>query len=405
MRRWNEQRWLLDNVIRANGVDWDQPRLGMLAASLGTEASADIAGINAQVKKFTDIAPAFEIVAKRREAKALAAEKAGALITAREHFYIAANYWASAQWPIDKNSEQNKRYNTRKRECFDGYARLADHKVEAAWIPFEGKALPGWFHLPTDYKAGEKIPVVVSIPGMDGYKERAVALYGDRWLNRRVAVLVVEGPGQYESPLLGIYVTIPAWAKAGTAIMEWLLKRPEIDPAKIGITGSSFGSLFATVAAACEPRFNACTVISTCLEPGCRTIFEDASPTFKKRFMYMAGYEDEDAFDKFRESLTWEGYAEKIRMPYLCVTGEADELAPLHTAEDLVNSLAGDRQIVIYEASRHAVGNVPASNLGPSPFGLLSDWMIDRFNGKPLLSERWFVNARGEILISALANN
>ena len=26
MRLWTEQRWLLDNIIRAVGVDWDQPR-------------------------------------------------------------------------------------------------------------------------------------------------------------------------------------------------------------------------------------------------------------------------------------------------------------------------------------------------------------------------------------------
>ena len=25
-RRWTEQRWLLDNVIRSVGIDWDQPR-------------------------------------------------------------------------------------------------------------------------------------------------------------------------------------------------------------------------------------------------------------------------------------------------------------------------------------------------------------------------------------------
>src|ERR1700722_9108358 len=25
-KRWDHQRWVLDNVIQANGVDWDQPR-------------------------------------------------------------------------------------------------------------------------------------------------------------------------------------------------------------------------------------------------------------------------------------------------------------------------------------------------------------------------------------------
>ena len=26
VRRYEEQRWLIDNIIRANGIDWDQPR-------------------------------------------------------------------------------------------------------------------------------------------------------------------------------------------------------------------------------------------------------------------------------------------------------------------------------------------------------------------------------------------
>jgi hypothetical protein len=26
MRRFNEQRWALDNIIQANGIDWDQGR-------------------------------------------------------------------------------------------------------------------------------------------------------------------------------------------------------------------------------------------------------------------------------------------------------------------------------------------------------------------------------------------
>ncbi len=58
--------------------------------------------------------------------------------------------------------------------------------------------------------------------------------------------------------------------------------------------------------AAHEPRIAATAVMSTCLEPGCNTIFEEASPTFKKRFMWMANYTDEDKFDGFVKILTWE---------------------------------------------------------------------------------------------------
>ena len=73
-RRWTEQRWLIDNVIRANGVDWDQPRSINYNTPCGPEANADFAAIRERVKKFADISPAFESTGKRREAKAMLRE-------------------------------------------------------------------------------------------------------------------------------------------------------------------------------------------------------------------------------------------------------------------------------------------------------------------------------------------
>ena len=335
MRRFDEQRWILDNIIRANGIDWDQPRLPGLAAALGPEATTDIAAIRTRVQKFADIAPAFEAVARRREARAIEAAKQEDKVGARDNFFMAANFWGGAQWPIDENNAKNIFFNQKKRECYLKYAKLADHQVEPAWIALDGKSLPGWFHLPYGYQAGQRVPCVVSIPGMDGYKERSVPLAGDRFLSRGIAVLVVEGPGQYESAVLGIRVSIPAWQAAGPAMFNWLANRPRSMPSKIAIIGSSFGSLFSTIAASAEPRYVAVAVASTCLEPGCETIFQQASPTFKKRFMYMSGIPNEDAFDKFRQTLTWEGHIDKIKAPYLCLAGEADELSPLEHTEQM----------------------------------------------------------------------
>jgi hypothetical protein len=84
--RWrrSEQRWLIDNIIRSNGIDWDQPRSLYLNAPCSVEANADFAGIRERVKKMADSGPAFEVVARRREAKARAAEADKELQTARE---------------------------------------------------------------------------------------------------------------------------------------------------------------------------------------------------------------------------------------------------------------------------------------------------------------------------------
>jgi dienelactone hydrolase len=396
MKRWSEQRWLIDNIIRANGIDWDQPRSLYISAPCGVEANADFAGIRERVKKMADIGPAFEAVARRREAKAKAAEDAGLTVTARDNYFMAALHWGAAQWPYDQNDETNIAFNQKKRECYGKYAGLADHHVEAVWIPFKDTAIPAWFHLPPNYKGG-RVPVVVSIPGMDSYKETGVALYGDKFLNRGMAVLAIDGPGQYEAPILGLFYSTEAWAATGPAVVNWLAARPEIDIERVGVSGTSFGSFFGTIFTAHEPRVRACAVMSVCHEPGGHTIFEEASPTFKKRFMYMSGYTDEAKFDEFRKTITWEGHADKIKVPYLVVAGEAEELSPLEHSERLVKAVKGPKQMVVYQDSRHSVGNVPAANLGPFPPILVADWLAERLAGKPMASERWYVTSGGQI--------
>jgi hypothetical protein len=51
VRRWVDQRWVLDNVIAANGIDWDQPRSRYFNAPCGIEANADFEIIRQKVKK------------------------------------------------------------------------------------------------------------------------------------------------------------------------------------------------------------------------------------------------------------------------------------------------------------------------------------------------------------------
>jgi dienelactone hydrolase len=401
-RRFTEQRWLLDNTIRSVGMDWDQPRSLYLSGPCGVEANADFAGLRQRITRLADASPAFEAVARRRAAKAEAAEHDKHLVTARDNYFMAAIHWGAAQWPIDENNEQNRFYNGQKRECYTKYARLADHHVEPVWIPLpNGQSLPAWFHLPPGYRGG-RVPVVVSIPGMDSFKEMGVALYGDRWLSRGLAVLAVDGPGQYESPVLGIYFSMDAWIRTGTALVDWLLARPEIDPDRIGVSGNSFGSFFVTIAAAHEPRIRAVSVSAVCHEPGFHTIFEEASPTFKMRFMYMSGISAEAEFDEFRKGMTWQGHAERIRVPYLCVAGEFDELSPLGHTERLMRVLGGPKRLVVYQDSRHSVGNVPAANLGPFPPVLMADWMAATLDGASFPSEKWYVEASGRIVKTPL---
>jgi len=49
---------------------------------------------------------------------------AGDLVGARDNYFMAANYWGGAQWPIDENNDKNIFFNQKKRrECYLKYAK------------------------------------------------------------------------------------------------------------------------------------------------------------------------------------------------------------------------------------------------------------------------------------------
>src|SRR5512136_2150474 len=129
MKRWQEQRWILDNIINTVGIEWDQNRIGYTLGPCGPEATSDFMGVRTRVRKFNDIAREFGRAAARREALARRFEEEGRTVAARESFFIASLLYGSAQWPIFENSPENVALNQRKVDCYLKYAEDADHKI------------------------------------------------------------------------------------------------------------------------------------------------------------------------------------------------------------------------------------------------------------------------------------
>lgn len=402
VKRFDEQRWLLDNVIQANGIDWDQSHTGAAIRAGGPGTVPDMAELRQRVRRLVDIGPAFEALARKREALAKDAEQAGDKTAARDHYFLAANYWASAMWTIDEVDRRLVMQNDKKRENFDRYTKLADHHIEWVELPYRGKSLPAIFHLPPGYQSGTRVPVIVAVSGMDGFKERSVALYKDAWMERGYAVLAFEGPGYWEPPLRGIYVDVPGWAEAAKTVADWLTRRPEIDAGKIGMTGVSYGSFFTAIMMAADARYRACAVIGSCYEPSGDTIFNHASPTFKKRFMFMSGITDEREFDAFRKTIDWNGYAQKVKGAYIVACGEYDQLCPLEYTDAFVKALGGPKQLLVYEGGNHSIAETTATANGPEPRSFQAEWMAARLDGKPFANERWFIEANGNTVKTAL---
>jgi dienelactone hydrolase len=403
VKRFDEQRWVLDNIIQANGIDWDQSHTAVAIRAGGPGAAPDMDELRKRVKRLVDIGPVFETLAKKREAMAKDAEQTGNKTAARDNFFLAANYWASAMWTIDEVNQKLITLNGKKRENFDKYIVLADHHIEWVELPYRGKSLPAIFHLPPNYQNGAKVPVIVVVSGMDGFKERSVALYKDAWMERGYAVLAFEGPGYWEPPLRGIYVDVPGWSEAARTVADWLSRRPEIEASKIGMTGVSYGSFFTAIMMAADSRYKACAVLGTCYEPGGETIFNRASPTFKKRFMFMSGITDEREFDEFRKTIDWNGYAQKVKGAYIVACGEYDQLCPLEYTEASMKALGGPKQLLVYEGGNHSIALTAATQNGPEPRTYQAEWMAARLEGAALRNERWFIETSGNVTKEAMA--
>lgn len=111
MKRWQEQRWLLDAVVQTVGVEWDQARVAYTLGPCGPDATGDFIGIRSRVRKYNDIAREYTRAAVRREKLARQFEADGHPIAARESYFIAALLYGSAQWPIFEVSRENLALN------------------------------------------------------------------------------------------------------------------------------------------------------------------------------------------------------------------------------------------------------------------------------------------------------
>lgn len=199
--------------------------------------------------------------------QAEASRAAGHEVSAREGFLRAVTYYRTAgifsyRIPVD---DRLLNANERQRDAFRRAAELSPWSIERVTIPYEGTTLPGWFATPGG--AGP-VPTLILIGGYDGTKEEMYFAGGEAALRRGYAVLCVDGPGQAEALLEQKLYFRPDWEAVVTPQVDWLLQRPEVDPARISAMGRSWGGYLAPRAATAEHRLAAVIADAPQYSPG-----------------------------------------------------------------------------------------------------------------------------------------
>jgi dipeptidyl aminopeptidase/acylaminoacyl peptidase len=275
--------------------------------------------------------------------------------------------------------------------------QFADHEIRRVEIPFgsTGKSLPGYLHLPPN-RSG-RVPCVWDIIGVGGTRERSSTLYGDKLRERGIATLGLDGPGHGESIIREIYVTPAIWMDAGRAVLSWLRSQNEIDPDRIALSGTSMGTCFATQIASIDDRLKGVATRAMTHEPGLHSLFEMDSPSWKLRFMYMAGLQTEEEMDRQWQTFSVLNLGDKIKCPYLTVAGEDDQLSRIEYTYQMLDGISAPKQMLLYEGANHGVAGSPATTSGPNPRTFVADWLKDRLDGKPMETKHMKVDAAGTV--------
>ncbi len=336
---------------------------------------ADVRRTTERIKAPAAVVKEWVRTARQEEELAREAEASGHRESAAELFYRAALYYGPACGVIHENTPRKLELYRRLVHCYEKFIELFDeafvHRVE---IPFEnGKTIPAILQTAP---GNQPAPCVLVVPGMDTIKEYMPSPYHNHFRRRGMATLTIDGPGQGESNIRENWVTLDNFERAGSAAIDFLQARPEIDASRIGVYGWSMGSYWGPRIAAHDPRVKAVAgAMGVYLQKD--TIFKHGKPAYRANYKYMSNIYDEDAFDEMAARMTLEPLIENIRCPTLLAMGEFDELCPLEDAESLFDALRCPKELWVYENETHTFG----SRL-PDFYLQVADWMRDALQGR-----------------------
>lgn len=368
MRR-SGQKWISDTLIGSLGADLVFPdaHLGWIEQGMALQ---DYRRTMARVRSVAMLSKAWSGTGDVLAGQGEEAEARGHGETALEFFHRAAFCYAKSFW-----ASKDPVAHERLRETYDRALAHAGGLARKVEFEYQGATVYGVLHLPP---GDAPAPCVIFIPGMDMVKEEYPNLRSNRFSQRGIACLSLDGPGQGETWLHGLNVDADNYAGVGSAAIDFLEAEGSVDPTALGVFGVSMGSYWAPTVAAADARVKACAAAMGCFLQK-RTIFDLAPPSFRSNMMLMAGIDDDDEFDDLADQMTLERYADRLTCPTLLVHGEFDQLCPLEDARELFAMLHCPKELWVFENEFHALGR-----LRGEMFSWVADWLKDRLAGKPL---------------------
>lgn len=364
------QQWVLDYVIQETGKTYHFQGEGR-------------GELPKSVKSHAMISKHLGKKAQNTEALAKTELQAGHLETAMNFYFQAAYGYGRAQHPIFDLNEEKKFLYAGLRRCYDKVCELAPYPLEHIDIAWNGTFVSGNLHINPNVTG--PAPTMFYIPGCDVFKEAYPHPYFNYAHQRGMHLFTFEGPGQAECNLRGIRLTSDNFEQAASAALDYLVARHEVDQDQLVLYSNSFGSFWGMRLAACDPRFKAvaATQASLC-EKYIQTDLE--SPRWKQLMAFLTQAKDETELDQIMRDMTMNGYMGKIKAPTLMTVGEYDPRAPLDEMYPLFEQMTAPAELWVMADQHHnfGIGGGKGPGWSAASHWIVTDWLRDRLQGKPL---------------------
>jgi dipeptidyl aminopeptidase/acylaminoacyl peptidase len=322
--------------------------------------------------------------------------KAGRKATAATYLLRAANYYHVGERFLQPKSADGLAAYKRGVDCFRDAAKwMKRPRIEHVEIPYQGKSLPA-LYVHAEPRGPGRVPAVVYFDGLDVTKEIQYFKGVPDLVARGIACLIVDGPGNGEAIRFRGMKLRHETELYGKAAYEYLAKRKEIDPKRIGVMAISLGGYYAPRACAFEPRF-ACGIAwgaqwdyrqiwADRFERLARSTTPDLSVPWQ-HMLWILGVDTKDEVLKKLEPFKLDGVVQKIKCPFLILHGEGDQQIPLALAQKCFDAI-GSKQKTLKVFSREEGGyhhcQIDNASIGVA---YMWDWLEEVLKpGKPAKS-------------------
>jgi len=314
-------------------------------------------------------------------------------LVARRHQLTAASNYLRAQFyyqigdhfrqPKDRRALDAFRQSL---ECFRKFAELNDRpKIEIVELPFKGGAFPAYFvhAVNTDRR---KNPCVVRFGGFDTQKEMQYLRGTPDLVKRGISYLLVDGPGQGEAIRFRNIHLRPDFEIAGSAALDYLATRDDVDMDRVGVLAMSLGGYYAPRMAAMDPRYKACIAWGAIWDYHAtwvrrlEKIKQAALPVPADHLLWACGVKTYDEALKKIEDFRLDGVAQKVKCPFLLLHGASDAQVSMPEAQKLFDAIGSkDKTFRVFTEEEGGAQHCQRDYLTRA-VDVIADWLDEKLN-------------------------